>query len=81
MNLQRIPSRRWLIVAAVSLPLIAFYVTFMLIIAFNHSAAATLVVPGVTLRFVCFTACSHAGLINVLTHARNRFPGVAIYGY
>jgi len=53
----------------------------MLIIAFNHSAAATLVVPGVTLGFVCFTACSHAGLINVLTHARNRFPGVAIYGY
>jgi 7,8-dihydropterin-6-yl-methyl-4-(beta-D-ribofuranosyl)aminobenzene 5'-phosphate synthase len=27
-----------------------------------------------------FTACSHAGLINVLTHARNRFPGVPIYG-
>ena len=27
-----------------------------------------------------FTACSHAGLINVLTHARNRFPDVPIYG-
>ena len=27
-----------------------------------------------------FTACSHAGLINVLTHAGNRFPGVPIYG-
>lgn len=27
-----------------------------------------------------FTACSHAGLINVLTHAVNRFPGVPIYG-
>src|SRR5215510_9563796 len=27
-----------------------------------------------------FTACSHAGLINVLTHASNRFPDVPIYG-
>ncbi|MCP3727460.1 MBL fold metallo-hydrolase [Paraburkholderia sp. CNPSo 3272] len=27
-----------------------------------------------------FTACSHAGLINVLTHARNRFPDLPIYG-
>ena len=27
-----------------------------------------------------FTACSHAGLINVLTHARNRFPDVPIRG-
>ena len=27
-----------------------------------------------------FTACSHAGLINVLTHARNSFPGVPLYG-
>src|SRR5262249_18437731 len=27
-----------------------------------------------------FTACSHAGLINVLTHARNRFANVPIYG-
>jgi 7,8-dihydropterin-6-yl-methyl-4-(beta-D-ribofuranosyl)aminobenzene 5'-phosphate synthase len=27
-----------------------------------------------------FTACSHAGLINVLTYARNRFPEVPIYG-
>ncbi|MEX3952981.1 MBL fold metallo-hydrolase [Paraburkholderia sp. EG287B] len=27
-----------------------------------------------------FTACSHAGLINVLTHAGNRFPDVPIYG-
>jgi 7,8-dihydropterin-6-yl-methyl-4-(beta-D-ribofuranosyl)aminobenzene 5'-phosphate synthase len=27
-----------------------------------------------------FTACSHAGLINVLTHARSRFPDVSIYG-
>jgi 7,8-dihydropterin-6-yl-methyl-4-(beta-D-ribofuranosyl)aminobenzene 5'-phosphate synthase len=26
------------------------------------------------------TACSHAGLINVLTHASNRFPDVPIYG-
>jgi metal-dependent hydrolase (beta-lactamase superfamily II) len=25
-------------------------------------------------------ACSHAGLINVLTHARNRFPDVPICG-
>jgi uncharacterized membrane protein (DUF485 family) len=52
MNLQRIPSRRWLIVAALSLPLIALYVTFMLIIAFTHSAAAILVVPGVTLAML-----------------------------
>jgi 7,8-dihydropterin-6-yl-methyl-4-(beta-D-ribofuranosyl)aminobenzene 5'-phosphate synthase len=27
-----------------------------------------------------FTACSHAGLINVLTHASNRFPDIPIYG-
>jgi len=27
-----------------------------------------------------FTACSHAGLINVLTHAGNRFPDLPIYG-
>jgi 7,8-dihydropterin-6-yl-methyl-4-(beta-D-ribofuranosyl)aminobenzene 5'-phosphate synthase len=27
-----------------------------------------------------FTACSHAGVINVLTHARRRFPGIPIYG-
>ena len=27
-----------------------------------------------------FTACSHAGLINVLTHAGNLFPDVPIYG-
>jgi 7,8-dihydropterin-6-yl-methyl-4-(beta-D-ribofuranosyl)aminobenzene 5'-phosphate synthase len=27
-----------------------------------------------------FTACSHAGLINVLTHAANRFPDLPIYG-
>ncbi len=29
---------------------------------------------------VVFTACSHAGLINVLTQARTRFPNVPIYG-
>jgi 7,8-dihydropterin-6-yl-methyl-4-(beta-D-ribofuranosyl)aminobenzene 5'-phosphate synthase len=27
-----------------------------------------------------FTACSHAGLINVLCHARESFPGVSLYG-
>jgi 7,8-dihydropterin-6-yl-methyl-4-(beta-D-ribofuranosyl)aminobenzene 5'-phosphate synthase len=27
-----------------------------------------------------FSACSHAGLINVLTHARNLFPSVPLYG-
>ena len=27
-----------------------------------------------------FTACSHAGLINVLTHAAERFPGVPLFG-
>jgi 7,8-dihydropterin-6-yl-methyl-4-(beta-D-ribofuranosyl)aminobenzene 5'-phosphate synthase len=27
-----------------------------------------------------FTACSHAGLINVLTHAGNRFPDIPIFG-
>jgi 7,8-dihydropterin-6-yl-methyl-4-(beta-D-ribofuranosyl)aminobenzene 5'-phosphate synthase len=27
-----------------------------------------------------FTACSHAGLINVLTHASTRFPDIPIYG-
>ena len=26
-----------------------------------------------------FTACSHAGVINVLTHARERFPGIPLY--
>jgi 7,8-dihydropterin-6-yl-methyl-4-(beta-D-ribofuranosyl)aminobenzene 5'-phosphate synthase len=29
---------------------------------------------------VVFTACSHAGLINVLLHARARFPDVPLYG-
>jgi 7,8-dihydropterin-6-yl-methyl-4-(beta-D-ribofuranosyl)aminobenzene 5'-phosphate synthase len=27
-----------------------------------------------------FTACSHAGLVNVLLHARGRFPDVPLYG-
>ena len=27
-----------------------------------------------------FTACSHAGLINVLTQARARFPDLPVYG-
>jgi 7,8-dihydropterin-6-yl-methyl-4-(beta-D-ribofuranosyl)aminobenzene 5'-phosphate synthase len=29
---------------------------------------------------VIFTACSHAGIVNVLTHARAAFPGIPIYG-
>lgn len=29
---------------------------------------------------VVFTACSHAGLINVLTQARARFPDIPLYG-
>ncbi|HVZ02417.1 MAG TPA: MBL fold metallo-hydrolase [Dongiaceae bacterium] len=29
---------------------------------------------------VVFTACSHAGLVNVLLHARERFPDVPVYG-
>ncbi len=29
---------------------------------------------------VVFTACSHAGVVNVLKHARATFPGVALYG-
>jgi 7,8-dihydropterin-6-yl-methyl-4-(beta-D-ribofuranosyl)aminobenzene 5'-phosphate synthase len=27
-----------------------------------------------------FSACSHAGLINVLTHARSVFPSIPLYG-
>ena len=27
-----------------------------------------------------FTACSHAGVVNVLTHARNSFPGQTLDG-
>jgi 7,8-dihydropterin-6-yl-methyl-4-(beta-D-ribofuranosyl)aminobenzene 5'-phosphate synthase len=27
-----------------------------------------------------FTACSHAGVVNVLTHARSMFPSVPLYG-
>lgn len=27
-----------------------------------------------------FSACSHAGIVNVLTHARDRFPGVPLHG-
>jgi 7,8-dihydropterin-6-yl-methyl-4-(beta-D-ribofuranosyl)aminobenzene 5'-phosphate synthase len=27
-----------------------------------------------------FTACSHAGVVNVLTHARNSFPGQMLHG-
>jgi 7,8-dihydropterin-6-yl-methyl-4-(beta-D-ribofuranosyl)aminobenzene 5'-phosphate synthase len=29
---------------------------------------------------VVFTACSHAGVINVMTHARNCFPGPPLFG-
>jgi 7,8-dihydropterin-6-yl-methyl-4-(beta-D-ribofuranosyl)aminobenzene 5'-phosphate synthase len=29
---------------------------------------------------VVFSACSHAGLVNVLTHARSVFPEVELYG-
>lgn len=29
---------------------------------------------------VVFSACSHAGLVNVLTHARSLFPEVGLYG-
>lgn len=28
---------------------------------------------------VVFSACSHAGIVNVLTHARASFPGVPLY--
>ncbi|MGH7232219.1 MAG: MBL fold metallo-hydrolase [Nitrospiraceae bacterium] len=28
---------------------------------------------------VVFTACSHAGVVNVLTHARDRFPDIPLY--
>ena len=28
---------------------------------------------------VVLTACSHAGVVNVLTHARDCFPGVALH--
>ena len=27
-----------------------------------------------------FTACSHAGVVNVLTHARDSFPGQVLHG-
>ena len=27
-----------------------------------------------------FTACSHAGVVNVLTHARSLFPSIPLYG-
>jgi len=52
MKPQELPSRRWRIVAALSVPLIAFYVGFMLLIAFTRNAAAILVVPGVTLAIL-----------------------------
>ena len=29
---------------------------------------------------IVFTACSHAGLINVLTHAKARFPDIPVFG-
>lgn len=29
---------------------------------------------------IVFTACSHAGLVNVLTHAAERFPDIPLYG-
>jgi len=29
---------------------------------------------------VVFTACSHAGVVNVLTHARESFPSIPLYG-
>jgi 7,8-dihydropterin-6-yl-methyl-4-(beta-D-ribofuranosyl)aminobenzene 5'-phosphate synthase len=29
---------------------------------------------------VVFSACSHAGIVNVLTHARSLFPSVPLYG-
>jgi len=28
---------------------------------------------------IIFSACSHAGIVNVLTHARDRFPGVPLH--
>ena len=28
---------------------------------------------------IVFSACSHAGIVNVLTHARDRFPGVPLH--
>jgi uncharacterized membrane protein (DUF485 family) len=52
MNAQGLPSRRWRIVAVLSAPLIAFYVAFVLLIAFTRNAAAILVVPGVTLALL-----------------------------
>ena len=30
--------------------------------------------------FVVFTACSHAGVVNVMTHARDCFAGLVPYG-
>ena len=29
---------------------------------------------------ILFTACSHAGVVNVMTHARDCFPGVKLHG-
>jgi 7,8-dihydropterin-6-yl-methyl-4-(beta-D-ribofuranosyl)aminobenzene 5'-phosphate synthase len=29
---------------------------------------------------IVFTACSHAGVVNVMTHARDCFPGVKLHG-
>jgi 7,8-dihydropterin-6-yl-methyl-4-(beta-D-ribofuranosyl)aminobenzene 5'-phosphate synthase len=31
------------------------------------------------LGLIVFSACSHAGIVNVCTHARNRFPEIPIY--
>ena len=42
-------SRRWRTVAALSVPLMALYLAFMLLIAFDRSASGILLVPGVTL--------------------------------
>jgi len=42
-------SRRWRTVAALSVPLMALYLVFMLCIAFDRSASRILLLPGVTL--------------------------------
>ena len=43
-------------------------------------ASATVAVHLASKGVFVFTACSHAGLINVVIHASNRFPDIPIYG-
>ena len=52
MNLQEFSRRGWRTVGAISAPLLALYIAFMLVIAFYRDIAATQLVPGVSVAIL-----------------------------